>query len=94
MHPARRARSARRDPVSLSACGFLFATVFWSLLSPWWLVAALRHITATRAGVMAMLDPVLAVVVAWLWLGESLDLTQSSGAAVTVAGIALAQTSR
>ncbi|MFL5946027.1 MAG: EamA family transporter [Gaiellaceae bacterium] len=126
----------RRDPVSLSAWGFFFATVFWTLLAPWWdfpggrvddhvsllgnlassqlpvwalmawmvvlgtivpfglLVAALRHITATRAGVMAMLEPVLAIVVAWLWLGESLDLTQLSGAAVTLAGIALAQTSR
>jgi drug/metabolite transporter (DMT)-like permease len=126
----------RRDPVSLSAWGFLFATVFWSLLAPWWdfpggrvgdeasllgnlasshlpvwalmlwmvvlgtivpfglLVAALRHITATRAGVTAMLEPVLAIVVAWLWLGESLDLTQLSGAAATLAGISLAQTSR
>jgi drug/metabolite transporter (DMT)-like permease len=126
----------RRDPVSLSAWGFFFATVFWSVLAPWWdfpggrvdehvsllgnlassqlpvwalmvwmvvlgtivpfglLVAALRHITATRAGVMAMLEPVLAIIVAWLWLGESLDLPQLSGAAATLAGIALAQTSR
>src|SRR6266550_1467215 len=26
----------RRDPISLSAWGFLFATIFWSLLAPWW----------------------------------------------------------
>ena len=26
----------RRDPISLSAWGFLFATLFWSLLAPWW----------------------------------------------------------
>jgi drug/metabolite transporter (DMT)-like permease len=126
----------RRDPVSLSAWGFLFATIFWSLLAPWWnfprgriadqvsllgslasshlsvwalmlwmvvlgtivpfalVVAALRHISATRAGITAMLEPVLAIVVAWAWLGESLDLTQLSGAAVTLAGISLAQTSR
>jgi drug/metabolite transporter (DMT)-like permease len=58
------------------------------------LVAALRHITATRAGVMAMLEPVLAIAVAWAWLGESLDVTQLSGAAATLAGISLAQTSR
>ena len=126
----------RRDPISLSAWGFLFATLFWSVLAPWWnfpggrvdddvsllgnlasshlpvwalmlwmvvlgtivpfslVVGALRHINATRAGVTAMLEPVLAIVVAWLWLGESLDLTQVSGAAATLAGIALAQTSR
>jgi drug/metabolite transporter (DMT)-like permease len=126
----------RRDPISLSVWGFLFATIFWSLLAPWWnfprgrvgddvsllgnlasshlpvwtlmlwmvvlgtivpfalVVAALRHISATRAGITAMLEPVLAIVVAWAWLGESLDLTQLSGAAVTLAGISLAQTSR
>ena len=26
----------RRDPITLSAWGFLFATIFWSLLAPWW----------------------------------------------------------
>src|SRR2546423_2705823 len=25
-----------RDPISLSAWGFLFATLFWSALAPWW----------------------------------------------------------
>jgi drug/metabolite transporter (DMT)-like permease len=126
----------RRDPISLSAWGFLFATLFWSVLAPWWnfpggrvgadvsllgnlassqlpvwalmlwmvvlgtivpfalVVAALRHISATRVGVTAMLEPVLAIVLAWVWLGESLDVTQMSGATVTLAGIALAQTSR
>jgi drug/metabolite transporter (DMT)-like permease len=126
----------RRDPISLSAWGFLFATLFWSVLAPWWsfpgprvgdhvsllgnlasthlpvwalmlwmvvlgtiipfalVVAALRHISATRAGITAMLEPVLAIVVAWAWLGESLDLLQLSGAAVTLAGISLAQTAR
>jgi drug/metabolite transporter (DMT)-like permease len=57
-------------------------------------VAALRHIAATRAGVTAMLEPVLAIVVAWVWLGESLHPLQVSGAGVTLAGIALAQTAR
>ena len=126
----------RRDPISLSAWGFLFATIFWSLLAPWWnfpggrvgddvsllgnlasshvpvwalmlwmvvlgtilpfalVAAALRHISATRAGITAMLEPVLAIVVAWAWLGESLNLTQLSGVAATLAGISLAQTSR
>lgn len=126
----------QRDPISLSAWGFFFATAFWSVLAPWWtfpghrvtadvsllgnlasshlpvwalmlwmvvlgtivpfalVVTALRHITATRAGVTAMLEPVLAIVVAWAWLGESLDPVQLSGAAVTLAGVSLALTSR
>jgi drug/metabolite transporter (DMT)-like permease len=126
----------RRDPISLSAWGFLFATLFWSLLAPWWnfpgervedrvsllgnlasshlsvwalmawmvllgtivpfalVVAALRRISATRAGITAMLEPVLAIVVAWAWLGESLNPVQLSGAAVTLAGVSLALSSR
>ncbi len=126
----------RRDPISLSAWGFLFATIFWSLLAPWWnfpgrrvddhvsllgtlasthvplwllmlwmavlggilpfalIVSALRHISATRAGITAMLEPIVAIVVAWAWLGESLQPVQLSGAALTLLGIGLAQTAR
>lgn len=56
--------------------------------------SALRHINATRAGITGMLEPVLAILVAWAWLGETLNPLQASGATVTLAGIAIAQTSR
>jgi drug/metabolite transporter (DMT)-like permease len=126
----------RRDPISLSAWGFFFATIFWSLLAPWWnfpgqrvddhvsllgnlastsaplwglllwmvvlggivpfalIVSALRHISATRAAITAMLEPVVAIVVSWAWLGETLEPVQLSGAALTLVGIGLAQTAR
>src|SRR2546425_8537 len=126
----------RRDPISLSAWAFLFATIFWSLLAPWWtfpgrrvddhvsllgnlasthlplwllmlwmvvlggivpfalIVSALRHISATRAGITAMLEPVVAIIVAWAWLGEALQPGQLSGAALTLLGVGLAQTAR
>jgi drug/metabolite transporter (DMT)-like permease len=126
----------RRDPISLSAWGFFFATLFWSVLAPWWdfpgervgddvsllgnlasdhlpvwalmlwmvvlgtivpfalVVAALQRISATRAGITAMLEPVLAIVVAWAWLGESLDGIQLAGAVATLAGVTLALSSR
>jgi drug/metabolite transporter (DMT)-like permease len=125
-----------RDPISLSAWGFFFATVFWTLAAPWWsfptarvdddvsllgnlasshlpvwalllwvvvlgaivpfglVVGALRHISATRAGITAMLEPVVAIAVAWSWLAESLDQVQLSGAALTLLGIGLAQSAR
>jgi drug/metabolite transporter (DMT)-like permease len=125
-----------RDPISLSAWGFFFATLFWTVAAPWWnfpaarvgddvsllgnlasshlpvwalmlwvvvlgaivpfglIVGALRHISATRAGITAMLEPVVAIVVAWAWLGESLAPVQLSGAALTLLGIGLAQTAR
>jgi drug/metabolite transporter (DMT)-like permease len=126
----------RRDPISLSAWGFFFATLFWSIAAPWWrfpggrvdddvsllgnlasshlpvwlltlwmilvgtiipfllVVFALRHISATRAGITAMLEPVVAILVAWAWIGESLEPVQLAGAALTLAGIGLAQTAR
>ncbi len=55
---------------------------------------ALRRISATRVGITAMLEPVVAIAVAWAWLGESLNAVQISGAAVTLAGVALALSSR
>jgi drug/metabolite transporter (DMT)-like permease len=43
---------------------------------------------------VATLEPVVATVVAWLWLGESFGTTQLIGGAVVLAGILLAQTAR
>jgi len=125
-----------RDPVSLLAWGFLFASVFWAVVVPWWtfpagkltadaglggnlashhlpvwalavwmvalgtiapfflLVSALRHVSATTAGIVAMLEPVVGALVGWLWLRESLDAVQLLGAAIVLAAIGLAQTAR
>src|SRR5581483_6369710 len=110
-----------RDAVSLLAWGFLFASLFWAVVSPWWsfpghalttttslggslsshhlpvwalalwmvalgtiapfflLVSALRHLSATTVGIVAMLEPVVGPLV---------------GAAVVLAAIGLAQTAR
>jgi drug/metabolite transporter (DMT)-like permease len=58
------------------------------------IVGAMRHITATRVGIAAMLEPVVATLAAWIWLGESLGAAQLAGAVVVLAGIAIAQTAR
>ena len=121
----------RRDPISLACLGFFVATIFWSVVQPWWtfpagaldesadlawglpvwllmlymillgtivpfalVIAALRHIAAPRAGVAAMLEPVAGIVVAYLWLAESLGAPQLAGAALVLTGIVLAQTAR
>lgn len=57
-------------------------------------LAALRHLPATAAGIVASSEVVFAFAVAWLWLGETLELVQIVGAAVVLAGIILAQTAR
>ena len=40
-------------------------------------VSALRHLSATRVGIVAMLEPVAAAAVAWAWLGETLGTGRS-----------------
>jgi drug/metabolite transporter (DMT)-like permease len=126
----------RRDPISLLCYGFLFATVFWAFVQPWWsfpfdvpgttvsllgnlshlhlpiwallawlivpgtivpfflIVGSMRHITATHAGIVAMVEPVLASVVAYGWLDETLGGTQLVGGAIVLSGILLAQSAR
>jgi drug/metabolite transporter (DMT)-like permease len=121
----------RRDAISLTTYGFLFASLFWAVVQPWWtfpthvfgaeasgawalpvwslmtwmvvlgtivpfglLVAALRFVSATRAAITAMIEPVAATFVAWIWLGEALGAAQLGGGAVVLAGILLAQTAR
>jgi drug/metabolite transporter (DMT)-like permease len=58
------------------------------------LVGALRYIPATRAGIVAMLEPVAGTVVAWAWLDEALGGVQLLGAIVVLAAIFLAQSAR
>jgi drug/metabolite transporter (DMT)-like permease len=125
-----------RGAVALLFWGFGFATLFFSLIAPWWsypvrragadvsllghfsglhlpvwllmtfmiclgtivpfflLVSALRQLPATRVAIIAMLEPVVATVVAWAWLGETLRAPQLAGAFVVLAAIVLAQTAR
>jgi drug/metabolite transporter (DMT)-like permease len=129
-------RIGERDPISLVCIGFLFASILWAVLRPWWsfpghvvgedvslhghlssvhlpvwslmawmillgtivpfalLVASLRYISATRAGIVAMVEPVAGTIVAWAWLGESLGGVQLVGAAIVLASIFLAQSAR
>ena len=58
------------------------------------LVASLRHVAATRVAIVAMLEPVVATVVAYAWLGEALTRVQLAGGGVVLAAIFLAQTAR
>ncbi|HSK26070.1 MAG TPA: EamA family transporter [Jiangellales bacterium] len=57
-------------------------------------LGALAHLPATQVGVVGMSEPVLAGLVAWLWLGQSLSTVQLVGGAVVLVGIGLAQTAR
>jgi drug/metabolite transporter (DMT)-like permease len=72
----------------------LWVIVLGSIVPFSLIVAALRHVSATRVGIAAMLEPVVATIVAWAWLQETLSPVQLAGAAVVLTGIVLAQTAR
>jgi drug/metabolite transporter (DMT)-like permease len=51
-----------------------------------------RHLGNTRTATYSNLVPVIAVAVAWLWLGERPGADQLLGATIIIAGVMLAQT--
>jgi drug/metabolite transporter (DMT)-like permease len=71
-----------------------FVIVVGTMITFTLLTGALRHVPATRASIVATLEPVIATVVAWAWLGETFGTAQLIGGAVVLAGIMLAQTAR
>lgn len=72
----------------------LYVVVAGTMVTFLLVAAALRHISATRVGILAMLEPVAASGVAFVWLGESFGTAQLLGGAVVLAAILLAQTAR
>jgi drug/metabolite transporter (DMT)-like permease len=72
----------------------LYVVVAGTMITFLLVAAALRHISATRVGIIAMLEPVAASVIAFLWLGESFGTAQLIGGSVVLAAILIAQTSR
>lgn len=72
----------------------LFVVVVGTMLTFLLVTAALRHVSATRVAIIAMLEPVAAGLVAYAWLGESFGGLQLLGGGVVLAGIVLAQTAR
>jgi len=55
---------------------------------------AVGHLGAARVGLIGMLEPVGAGVIAWILLGESLTAVQVIGSATVLVGIVLAETAR
>ena len=54
-------------------------------------VAGLRRLDATRAGIAAMFELPASALIAFFWLGQSLDLWQILGCALVLVGITLVQ---
>jgi drug/metabolite transporter (DMT)-like permease len=83
------------DELSAPVWSFALWTIVLGTIAPFGLsIAALRHLEATRVGITLTLEPVVATLVAWAWLDETLATTQLVGGAVVLTGILLAQTAR
>jgi drug/metabolite transporter (DMT)-like permease len=89
-----------RVPVSIGSVELpLWLLVTWIVvlgaIVPFWLsIGALRHLPPTTAGLVATVEPVLASIVAWLWVEQVLTGWQVLGGLVVLVGIGLAQTAR
>ena len=57
-------------------------------------VAALRWISSALAGIATTAEPVLAALLAWLFLGQVLSVPQLIGAGLVIAGVLIAQLTR
>ena len=79
----------------LPAWVYLTSMVVLGTVVPFALVLqSLRHLRATQASVVGMTEPVIASVIAWVFLGEVLTPAQIVGGVVVLTGIVLAETSR
>ena len=57
-------------------------------------VAALRWISSAVAGIATTAEPVLAALLAWLFLGQVLSVPQLIGGGLVIAAVLIAQTTR
>lgn len=85
------ARTSGGVPV-LVLCGYV--VVLGSIVPYLLTVGALRHLPATSVSIVGMLEPVIASAVAWVSLGEVLNVAQLTGGVLVLIGVGLAETAR
>jgi len=57
-------------------------------------LSGLRHLSASTSSMIGMLEPLVAGIIAWWWLRETLTVIQLLGGAVVITGIVLADRAR
>jgi len=81
-------------PAEVSAgawAGLAYASLFAVVFSYLAWSRAVRTLGSMRTAVYLNLVPVIALVIAWWWLGESLSVGQVVGASAVIGGIALSR---
>ncbi len=86
-------------PGALPGSSPLWLMVLWIIVlgtvAPFLLVLlAVGRLGPARVGLIGMLEPVSAGIIAWVLLGESLTTVQVIGSLIVLVGIALAETAR
>jgi len=86
-------------PGALPGSSPLWLMVLWIIVlgtvAPFLLVLlAVGRLGPARVGLIGMLEPVSAGIIAWVLLGESLTTVQVFGSLIVLVGIALAETAR
>ncbi|MGH3458216.1 EamA family transporter [Aeromicrobium sp.] len=80
---------------SVPVWGAMTWIVLLGTVAPFFLLLiALRVLSATVVSIVAMLEPVVAALVGWVWFSETLNAIQLLGVAAVLTGIMLAQTAR
>jgi drug/metabolite transporter (DMT)-like permease len=103
LHPAWNASALGNDASMLGNLGdttipawlaMTYVVVVGTVLPFFLYLASMQHLPSSVASVVAMLEPVIAVFVGWLWFAELLSAVQALGVVVVLTGIILAQTAR
>jgi drug/metabolite transporter (DMT)-like permease len=71
-----------------------YMVVLGTVVPFWLVVVSLHHINASQASIVGMTEPLLAIFIAWVALGETLAVVQILGAVTVLAGVLLAERSR
>jgi drug/metabolite transporter (DMT)-like permease len=80
---------------TVPAWGAMAWVVLLGTVAPFFLLlVALRVLSATVVSIVAMLEPVVAALVGWVWFRETLSPVQLVGMSAVLAGIVMAQTAR
>ncbi len=78
---------ARHEPETVLLYTFAIAALFWACVTPPW---RLKRLPAAEAGILATAEPVVAIVSAYVFLGESLGPWQLAGAGMVIVAAVLA----
>ena len=71
----------------------LYVAAFGTIIPYFLFILALKHLEASRVGIITTLEPVVAAVIAWIYLGERLTLLQILGGLSVLMAIVILQTS-